>query len=172
MTWPTSTSAAPLALARVTKSVAQARTWASDPAGRADLRVAQGLDGVDHDDVGPERYHSLLDSAQLRGLNDEDPGDVGTQTGSPPSDLVGRLLGGHEEAPPARRRHSSHHLEQERGLAGTRLSAEERRRPWQQPSSEHPVELVDARGHGWVSVHIDLCQRERGAAQLAQGPPR
>ena len=146
VTWPTSTVAMLRVLATRIRAAATSLTWVTPPGTPSISAAADGLHGVDDEQLGPD----LLDVAEHRaevGLGGEvelvvhPAGAVGAQP-----HLGGRLLAGDVERAARGPGRLRGHLEQQRGLADAGLAGQQDRRAGHQPAAEHPVELGHAAG--------------------------
>ncbi len=133
-------------------------------AGRGiDLGIPDGLDRVDHQDVGLDLPDGRLDPGH-GGLGDHpDVGHEGVQALGPPAHLGRRLLGRHQQAALAASGDGRQHLQHQRRLADPRLTAEQRDRSGDQSAAEHAVELADPGRCRVARVTGELGQRHRRA---------
>ena len=124
-------------------------------AGRGPHRgIVQRLDGVDHDDVGPDLVEMAEDVGQHRLGHQPEIVVHRAEPIGPAPDLTGRLLTGDVEAGDARRCGGADELQQQGGLADARLAPDEGDRPRHEPAAEHPIDLGDARRPG-VGGRVD-----------------
>ena len=145
VTWPTSTSAKPRALAsRINSKLRGAHL--ANRAGRALDRVEpHGLDAVDHHEAevalrlerrGDVAHVDRRGEFERRVRKPEPPGAQ--------PHLVDRFLARdvHDPAPGPRQRRGG--LQHQRRLADPRIPADQHRRGWHKPAAQHAIEFGDA----------------------------
>ena len=125
---------------------------------RPERRVVDGLDRVDHDDVGLGVGHRGEDVRE-RGLRKQpEIGSNGVEALGSQAHLLRALLGCHVQRRPAE---GGHQLEQQGALADPGLAAEQGDRAGDEPAAEHPVELADRGGSGLAGERIDVADPSR-----------
>ena len=159
VTWPTSDDGQVALLGHPHQAVGALPDLGDRARGGGQVGVEDGLDGVDDHHRRGHLVEGGEDGRQLGLGQQPQPGMEGAQPLGPQPDLLGRLLGRHQQAPLRRRGHGGQGLQQEGGLADARLAADEGDRAGDQAAAEHPVELGDARGPGRPRGHVDLADR-------------
>ena len=96
----------------------------------------------------------------------------GVEPFGPEPHLAGRLLGADVEHPAPWRAIAADDLQQQGGLADPRLAPEEGDRAGYEPTAEHTVELADAGRQRRRRVEVDLADRQRRDAAVADPSDR
>ena len=110
---------------------------------RAERRIGNGLDRVDHDQFGSDAVDRVEDVHQV-GLGMQPEVVAGCpETFGASLHLLGTLLGGDVQRGPAPH---GEQLQQQRALADARFAAEERDRSGDEAATEDPVEFGDGGG--------------------------
>ena len=111
------------------------------PGRGSQLGVEHGLDGVDDDNVGAQVGDRPQHVGKRRVREQPQPRQQSTESLGPQTDLLGGFLSRHQQGARPRGGHRRHGLEQERGLADTRLAANQRDRAGDDAARHDPVEL-------------------------------
>ena len=174
VTWPTTTTAVPLSLAK-RMSWPGALAHLADVARGALERVGvDGLDGIDDHDLGADRRRRAEDGLEpgLAEHVDRARVLVHQPLGAEP-DLIGRLLAaGVEHGAPAVSE-PGRRLQQQGGLADAGLAADEDHRAGHDAAAKHEVEFGEPRAPALERVGGDVPEpgRRRSAAAAAGTSP-
>jgi len=112
-----------------------------------DRRVVDGLDGIDHQQVGPHPVEVGDHHVEVGVAGQPHPVDECGQPLGPQPDLGRRLLGPDQQDATLPTCQAGGDLQGQGGLAYTRLAPQQGHRPRDETSTHGPVELRKARGH-------------------------
>ncbi len=134
--------------------------------------VGHGLDRIDDHECRARVAQRAGQSGEVGGGQEHEPGGEGAEALGASPDLLGRLLGGHEQYPSAGAGHRRQDLEKQRRLPHPRFAAEQRHRARHQPAAQDPIELGQPRGDRPRLSGVDLGQGDSSIGLVAQhGPP-
>ena len=120
-------------------------------------RIGDGLDAVDHHEVGADLVDGGDDVGHRGRRQQPQIGAHGAEPLGPQAHLLGALLGTHVQRG---RRPPRQQLQEQRALADARLAAEQRDRPGDDATAEHPVELADARRLRPADLGVDIADQD------------
>jgi hypothetical protein len=119
----------------------------------------QRLDRVDDRDVRPRGFERTEHALELRFRRDAHPFGLQPQPPRTQRDLVDRFFAGEIEHRGIR--HRAQRLQQQRGLADSRIAAQQCHLPRHQPAAERAVELADSGRQPLEVPGLYLGQRHR-----------